>query len=499
MKPKYSIKKIQENIEGSKSIELAFMTKFPVSYTVAEVEHKEESYSEQNQYVKYLKQERMECVVPETIHVEVLDVLSKIASQIKSNSKYEIVWQEEVQIRKTQEDEKVDDEDAKLKDSEDDEENSIGDLEVKTDSSKNSKEKIENSEEKSELRNYKMEVQLGESQSYEPVKFDLTSEEREVWAMKYKTKGGEFYKQKNFEKALEYFTKGYTLIEWDTQEQVTEVKTALCLNIALLNINFLKNYNAAINFATKAINLSPINVKGFYRRGNAFLERGDFDMAIADFKDGLKIEKGNSGLLQALKQARKQKASFVNERKQMFGKVLNKNIYEEKNTCCYSDSMNPVITATLTTDNSSMVSRIELFSNIASDLLIPFKKVMNSLFECQTHAKNNYTLFELELKEPLQIELNKSSYLAKFKNEGTLFFWVNQDKIEEKGKIKTLKLDSKVTLGISTGPLTWFDGEHCAFGWICSRDTKLLDYLKVLNSEKPQLKLSFSKDKGTVF
>jgi hypothetical protein len=116
-----------------------------------------------------------------------------------------------------------------------------------------------------------------------------------------------------------------------------------------------------------------------------------------------------------------------------------------------------------------------------------------------SHIQNNYTLFDAELKEPLEIELNKSSYSANFKQEGTIFFWIEEDKVIESGKNKLLKLEDNVRIGIAQGPVTWFDDEHCAFGWICSRDNKLLNFLKQTELKTPELTVNFTKDNTTIF
>jgi hypothetical protein len=180
----------------------------------------------------------------------------------------------------------------------------------------------------------------------------------------------------------------------------------------------------------------------------------------------------------------------------MFGKVLNKDIYEDKNTCGYSDNLNPIITAQV----NNVETRIELFSNIASDLLIPFKTIFSNKFHCSMHAQNNYTLFECSISSPLTLEINKSSYSAKFKHAGMLFFWVDKENlVEVEGKKQSkLTFTGSVKIGLTMSPVSWFDDEHCAFGWVCSRDTKLVDYLNGIEEKDAVLDLSFKKDSSTI-
>lgn len=117
-----------------------------------------------------------------------------------------------------------------------------------------------------------------------------------------------------------------------------------------------------------------------------------------------------------------------------------------------------------------------------------------------SHFPNNYTLFEYALESPFEIEINKSSFSCKFKGPGFLFFWLDKENVIEdtSRKIKILKMEKNIRIGISLAPLIWFDDEHPIFGWVCSPKDTLIAFLSALNSEKPQLQLGFSLDKDTV-
>lgn len=63
---------------------------------------------------------------------------------------------------------------------------------------------------------WEIKLEIGKFEEYEPVKFDLNTEDREIWANRFKFKATEYFRAEEFEKALEYFQKSLTLIEWDS-------------------------------------------------------------------------------------------------------------------------------------------------------------------------------------------------------------------------------------------------------------------------------------------
>ena len=122
------------------------MTQFKASYLARSLNA---TFGEKGVAVKYKGNSKFDSVQTGEVHEEVLDILSKFELEFLSNSVYKIVWQEPTKSKH-----------------EEDEKNC--------------------SEQKSgvtgELCDWEMDLEIHQLQEYEPVKFDLNTEDREKWA-----------------------------------------------------------------------------------------------------------------------------------------------------------------------------------------------------------------------------------------------------------------------------------------------------------------------------
>lgn len=95
-----------------------------------------------------------------------------------------------------------------------------------------------------------------------------------------KIKGNEKFKAKNYDQAIEYYTKA---IESKDDEPIAYSNRSLCF------IN-LKRYFEAKDDCDKAIELDPNMDKAYYRRAIALKELSRYDKAMEDFKRVLSLD-----------------------------------------------------------------------------------------------------------------------------------------------------------------------------------------------------------------
>ncbi|KAH9245244.1 hypothetical protein BASA81_017294 [Batrachochytrium salamandrivorans] len=111
-----------------------------------------------------------------------------------------------------------------------------------------------------------------------------------------KEKGNEYFKRKNYKRAVQCYTKSIDLNPADVVPIV---------NRAMANIK-LFNWEDATKDCTMGLEIQPKNVKALWRRGISRRELGQFQLALDDLKMAAVLEPGNSSIrqeLQALEKA----------------------------------------------------------------------------------------------------------------------------------------------------------------------------------------------------
>lgn len=99
----------------------------------------------------------------------------------------------------------------------------------------------------------------------------------------FKVKGNEYFKNNNYEKACEFYSK---CIEIDGNNSIAYLNRSLCYVK-------LKQPDLAIKDTTFVLEKETNNVKALYRRGLAFKDKNDLESAINDMKKILSIEFNN--------------------------------------------------------------------------------------------------------------------------------------------------------------------------------------------------------------
>jgi tetratricopeptide (TPR) repeat protein len=176
-------------------------------------------------------------------------------------------------------------------------------------------------------------------------KWDIPVDKRFETAVAYKAKGAEFFKAGQWEEALDKFEECIDFVEWEKSEEAIELKLACCLNSGLL-LTKCRQFKSARARISWAINLRPDSAKGYFRRAQCYLEEQDFDMAIVDIKESLRLDSGNQDIRREYKKIVDAKNAYIRENQKMFSeslpKVADAIAMDDRKTTAYSDSVNPI-------------------------------------------------------------------------------------------------------------------------------------------------------------
>lgn len=154
-------------------------------------------------------------------------------------------------------------------------------------------------------------LSVEESGSFEKEHWEMSLEEKSTMAPQLRQEGNMLYKQGRYEEAAEKYgvALGYveqlTLdrLEKQQDEDLKAMEVACKLNYAACKLK-MKDYMEVILRCTEVLQKSPENVKAFYRRGQAHLEKGrELELAVEDFKRVLSLDAKNSEAGRGLREA----------------------------------------------------------------------------------------------------------------------------------------------------------------------------------------------------
>ena len=107
--------------------------------------------------------------------------------------------------------------------------------------------------------------------------------------LKERSKGNDRYRAGQLDAAAEHYTKALSIVEYIVgvssadQHEIDINKVTALLNLAAVSIE-KKEFGAAVTFCTKAIKVSPKNLKAFVRRCKAHIGRRNYDDAKKDIE-----------------------------------------------------------------------------------------------------------------------------------------------------------------------------------------------------------------------
>lgn len=159
-------------------------------------------------------------------------------------------------------------------------------------------------------------------------KWDMSGEEKEAEASKLKDAGTEFFKAKDFAKAITAYEEACDYLKDD--DESNPIWIACKLNSAQAAIN-LNNFVCAVAYSSAAIGKDPNNVKALYRRGLARNNLGMPDEALGDLNLALSLDSENKPVKAEIVKAKKSIADAKKKDKAKYGNMFSKiSIYDEK-------------------------------------------------------------------------------------------------------------------------------------------------------------------------
>ncbi|XP_077984970.1 peptidyl-prolyl cis-trans isomerase D-like isoform X2 [Glandiceps talaboti] len=118
--------------------------------------------------------------------------------------------------------------------------------------------------------------------------------------------GNKIFKEQNYEKAKEKYLKAIGYIEAieesssgdltaEEEEKLVGVLLPMYNNVAACCVK-LNLYQEALGNAEKALDIDPKNVKGYFRKAQALAGMRDFERALMELSEALKLEPNDKGI-----------------------------------------------------------------------------------------------------------------------------------------------------------------------------------------------------------
>ncbi|XP_072016452.1 peptidyl-prolyl cis-trans isomerase FKBP4-like [Amphiura filiformis] len=152
---------------------------------------------------------------------------------------------------------------------------------------------------------------------------EMTSEEKLIRVSMLKDLGTKCFKEDRIEQAELFYLRGLKYVITIGEQKDNRQKLLLSLNIAACQLK-QKHYDGVIIHCTKALNIDSNSTKALFRRGQAFVELQDYELAQSDFDKCLQLEPNNKAVQNQviLLSAKRKKldAHYAHTMSKMFGK-----------------------------------------------------------------------------------------------------------------------------------------------------------------------------------
>jgi len=161
---------------------------------------------------------------------------------------------------------------------------------------------------------------------------------------KIKDAGNTFYRAKDCKKAIKKYRKACRYIEKlrtdmgstedEEEEEIRRVEVPCLLNMGAVYIAE-KNFDDALKEMTKILEIQEDDeserdltgykqwfVKAYYRRGQCYLGKNEYGLALDDLSKARDLEPNDKGILNEIARVKKVKTEYAKKEKQMYGKLF---------------------------------------------------------------------------------------------------------------------------------------------------------------------------------
>lgn len=157
----------------------------------------------------------------------------------------------------------------------------------------------------------------------------LSPHEKLIIATHHKTTGNDHFKSKNYVMAARRYSKslkyvisiGNDVVDSDDVVVCQDLKMACLNNLAACQLK-LHLYKHSITNSTKVLEVQPKNSKALYRRGIAYLQIKDFDLAEMDLLTAKELEPESQAIIGQLKILSEERQSFNKKLQQSMKKMF---------------------------------------------------------------------------------------------------------------------------------------------------------------------------------
>lgn len=164
---------------------------------------------------------------------------------------------------------------------------------------------------------------------HEPIDYSIATEDEILSNVNFKcSRGNDLFQKKDYERALNSYCKGRTMLERYLTEQhleptkaIKDIQVRCWNNLAAAALKMDENLEA-LKACQSVLECDPNNVKALYRRGKVASTMGDYDLAIDSFQKAISIDPDAKFIQAELQSVVKKKNKSIEDEKALYKRMI---------------------------------------------------------------------------------------------------------------------------------------------------------------------------------